>query len=99
MSAYKNSNGDEPADDRDKGSRESSSVTLNGVSLRDSEFGEILRVLIAEGVEAAMDAFFEAKDPNIDPLLKLKLRNLGSSLGDNARKAIATHATHFGGQA
>jgi hypothetical protein len=57
---------------------------------------EILRLLIGEGTEAAMDMYFEAKDPNIDPALKLKLIGLASRVGDNVRKAIATHTTCFG---
>ena len=51
-------------------------------------------MIIGEGVEATMETFFEAKDPNIDPMLKLKLIGLASSVGDNVRKAIATYATH-----
>lgn len=58
----------------------------------DSNDYEILRLLIGEGTEAAMEMYFEAKDPNIDPALKLKLIGLASRVGDNVRKAIATHA-------
>ena len=64
----------------------------------DEDHGEILRLLIGEGTEATLEMFHEAKDPGIDPNLKLKLITLGSRLGDNVRKAIATHARHFGGQ-
>lgn len=64
----------------------------------DEDHGEILRLLIGEGTEATLEMFHEAKAPDIDPILKLKLITLGSRLGDNVRKAIATHARHFGGQ-
>lgn len=64
----------------------------------DEDHGEILRLLIGEGTEATLELFHEAKAPDIEPLLKLKLITLGSRLGDNVRKAIATHARHFGGQ-
>lgn len=62
----------------------------------DEDHGEILRLLIGEGTEATLEMFHEAKAPDIDPILKLKLITLGSRLGDNVRKAIATHARHFG---
>jgi hypothetical protein len=61
----------------------------------DEDHGEILRLLIGEGTEATLEMFHEAKAPDIDPNLKLKLITLGSRLGDNVRKAIATHARHF----
>ena len=64
----------------------------------DEDHGEILRLLIGEGTEATLEMFHEAKAPDIDPILKLKLITLGSRLGDNVRKAIATHARHFGGE-
>jgi hypothetical protein len=64
----------------------------------DEDHGEILRLLIGEGTEATLEMFHEAKAPDIDPNLKLKLITLGSRLGDNVRKAIATHARHFGGE-
>jgi hypothetical protein len=64
----------------------------------DEDHGEILRLLIGEGTEATLEMFHEAKAPDIEPLLKLKLITLGSRLGDNVRKAIATYARHFGGQ-
>ncbi len=44
----------------------------------------------------AIELFYEAKDPNIDPALKLKLIGLASKVGDNARKGIATCAACFG---
>ena len=72
--------------------------SLSNVPLLECDHGELLRVIIAEGAEAAMETFFEAKDPNMDSALKLKLIGLASSVADNVRKAIATHATHFGGQ-
>jgi len=74
---------DEIEADVDAGSR-----TAGGVPRLDEDHGEILRLLIGH----------EAKDPGIDPILKLKLITLGSRLGDNVREAIATHAHHFGGQ-
>lgn len=77
---------------------EPSRPLLSGVPLTDCDHGELLRVIIGEGAEAAMETFFEAKDPNIDPMLKLKLIGLASNVGDNVRKAIATHAAHFGGK-
>ena len=64
----------------------------------DEDHGEILRLLIGEGTEATLEMFHEAKAPDVDPMLKLKLITLGSRLGDNVRKAIATHARHFGGE-
>jgi hypothetical protein len=64
----------------------------------DEDHGEILRLLIGEGTEATLEMFHEAKAPDIDPILKLKLITLGSRLGDNVRKAIATHARHFAGE-
>jgi hypothetical protein len=64
----------------------------------DEDHGEILRLLIGEGTEATLEMFHEAKAPDIDQILKLKLITLGSRLGDNVRKAIATHARHFGGE-
>lgn len=64
----------------------------------DEDHGEILRLLIGEGTEATLEMFNEAKCPDTDPLLKMKYITLGSRLGDNVRKAIATHARFFGGQ-
>lgn len=64
----------------------------------DEDHGEILRLLIGEGTDAALEMFNEAKDPNIDSALKAKLIGLGSRIGDNVRKAIATHTRYFGGQ-
>lgn len=52
----------------------------------DEDHGEILRLLIGEGTEATLDMFHEAKAPDIDPILKLKLITLGSRLGDNVRR-------------
>lgn len=98
MNAYSNSDDYEPEPEADSRSDERPYPRLSGVPLHECDHGELLRVIIGEGAEAAMDTFFEAKDPNIDPALKLKLIGLASSVGDNVRKAIATHATHFGGQ-
>lgn len=70
----------------------------DGVPRLDEDHGEILRLLIGEGTEATLEMFHEAKAPDIDPILKLKLITLGSRPGDNVRKAIATHARHFGGE-
>jgi hypothetical protein len=70
----------------------------DGVPRLDEDHGEILRLLIGEGTEATLELFHEAKAPDTDPILKLKLITLGSRLGDNVRKAIATYARHFGGQ-
>ena len=70
----------------------------DGVPRLDEDHGEILRLLIGEGTEATLEMFHEAKAPDVDPMLKLKLITLGSRLGDNVRKAIATHARHFGGE-
>ena len=64
----------------------------------DEDHGEILRLLIGEGTDAALEMFSEAKDPHIDSALKAKLIGLGSRVGDNVRKAIATYARYFGGQ-
>lgn len=66
--------------------------------IEECDHSDLLQALIVEGAEAAMETFFEAKVPDIDPALKLKLINLASHVGDNVRKAIATHATHFGRQ-
>jgi hypothetical protein len=96
VSAYENSN--EDAEDYDAQSFPGNGATLDGKPLEDADHGEILRMIISEGTEAAMETFFEAKDPDMDPLLKLKMRGMASNLGDNVRKAIATCATHFGGK-
>lgn len=88
-------------DDRDDGIEADDAGSRNGddsVPRLDEDHGEILRLLIGEGTEATLEMFHEAKDPGIDPNLKLKLITLGSRVGDNVRKAIATHARHFGGQ-
>ena len=98
MNAYRNRRDGEVDADDDSCPSEQSGPLLNGHPLADEDHGEILRLIIGEGAEAAMDMFHEAKDPDIDPALKLKLIGLGSSVGDNVRKAIATHATHFGGE-
>src|SRR5690242_14216659 len=93
--------GGEPIDDEEA---EAEGERLAGVRLGDLPIGEcdhseVLQALIAEGAGAAMETFFQAKDPDIDPALKLKLINLASHVGDNVRKAIATYAAHFGGAA
>ena len=44
----------------------------------------LLRLLTAENAEAAIELFYEAKNPNIDPVL------------NNARKGIATCTASFG---
>lgn len=95
MDAYPDNDDHKAEPDLERRPDEPSGARLSGVPLRDCDHCELLRVIIGEGAEAAMETFFEAKDPNIDPLLKLKLMGLASSLGDNVRKAIATHATHF----
>jgi hypothetical protein len=89
---------DEPDGRSDAVWEGTSDPLLDGVPLRDADHEGILRMIISEGTEAAMETFFEAKDPNIDPLLKLKLRGMASNLGDNVRKAVATFHTHFGGK-
>lgn len=99
MNAHRNNDDDELELDAKRCPDASPGALLAAVPLRDSDHGELLRIIIGEGATAAMETFFEAKDPNIDPALKLKLIGLASSVGDNVRKAIATHATHFGGQA
>ena len=75
-----------------------STAADDGVPRLDEDHGEILRLLIGEGTDAALEMFHEAKVPDTDPILKMKLITLGSRLGDNVRKAIATHARYFGGQ-
>ena len=85
MNAYRNDD-DEPEPDTECCPDESPGALLAGVPLRDCDHGELLRIIIGEGAEAAMETFFEAKDPNIDPALKLKLIGLASSVGDNVRK-------------
>lgn len=72
--------------------------TSSSVPRLDEDFGAILRLLIGEGTDATLEMFHEAKAPDIDPILKVKLVTIGSRLGDNVRKAIATHARYFGGQ-
>lgn len=84
--------------DEDCGSDHPSRAWVSGIPLDEAGHGDILQLLIGEGANAALETFFEAKDPNIDPLLKLKLIGLASNIGDNVRKAIATHATHFGAE-
>lgn len=75
-----------------------STTADDSVPRLDEDHGEILRLLIGEGTDATLEMFHEAKAPDVDPMLKLKLVTLGSRLGDNVRKAIATHARYFGGQ-
>jgi hypothetical protein len=86
-----------PEDDRDDDEEETSEAdTRERTAVDNDDHEDVLRLITAENVEAAMDLFFEAKDPNIDPALKLKLIGLASKVGDNARKGIATCAACFG---
>lgn len=98
MDAYEDDDHDEPAPDADRLAEESAGTLLNGLPLDECDHREILCSMISQGAEAALETFFEAKSPDIDPALKLKLIGLASRLGDNVRKAIATHATHFRGE-
>lgn len=90
---------DNDENEHDDADEDPGSAGEDGVPRLDEDHGEILRLLIGEGTEATLEMFHEAKAPDIDPILKLKLITLGSRLGDNVRKAIATYARHFGGQA
>ena len=85
-----------PEDDRDEEDETSALDPRDRAAVDSDDHEEVLRLLTAENVEAAMDLFFEAKDPNIDPALKLKLIGLASKVGDNARKGIATCVACFG---
>lgn len=97
MNAYK-----QVDDDAESGGgippEEPTTTTGSNLPRLDEDHGEILRLLIGEGTDAALEMFNEAKDPNIDSALKAKLIGLGSRIGDNVRKAIATHTRYFGGQ-
>lgn len=92
------SNGSEPIDEDEIENELRPRVRLADLPIDECDHSDLLQALIVEGAEAAMETFFEAKDPDIDPALKLKLINLASHVGDNVRKAIATHAAHFGRQ-
>jgi hypothetical protein len=82
--------------DEDSGQEGRPRIRLADLPIDECDHADLLQALIIEGAEAAMETFFEAKNPDIDPALKLKLINLASHVGDNVRKAIATHAAHFG---
>jgi hypothetical protein len=88
----------EPIDGDEKEHGDRPRIRLADLPIDECDHSDLLQALIVEGAEAAMETFFEAKDPDIDPALKLKLINLASHVGDNVRKAIATHAAHFGRQ-
>ena len=90
------SNGGEPIEEDEIENERRPRVRLADLPIDECDHSDLLQALIVEGAEAAMETFFEAKDPDIDPALKLKLINLASHVGDNVRKAIATHAAHFG---
>lgn len=92
------SNGGEPVEEDEIEDERRRRSRLADLPIDECDHSDLLQALIVEGAEAAMETFFEAKDPDIDPALKLKLINLASHVGDNVRKAIATHATHFGRQ-
>ena len=92
------SNGGEPIEEDGIENERLPRVRLADLPIGECDHSDLLQALIVEGAEAAMETFFEAKDPHIDPALKLKLINLASHVGDNVRKAIATHAAHFGRQ-
>lgn len=91
-------NGSEPIEDEEAEVEDErpAGVRLGDLAIGECDHSEVLQALIAEGAEAAMETFFQAKDPDIDPALKLKLINLASQVGDNVRKAIGTYAAHFG---
>ena len=89
------SNGGEPIEEDEIENERRPRVRLADLPIDECDHSDLLQALIVEGAEAAMETFFEAKDPDIDPALKLKLINLASHVGDNVRKAIATHAAHF----
>lgn len=90
------SNDGEPIEEDEIENERRPRFRLADLPIDECHHSDLLQALIVEGAEAAMETFFEAKDPDIDPALKLKLINLASHVGDNVRKAIATHATHFG---
>lgn len=90
------SNDGEPIEEDEIENERRPRFRLADLPIDECDHSDLLQALIVEGAEAAMETFFEAKDPDIDPALKLKLINLASHVGDNVRKAIATHATHFG---
>ncbi len=98
MDAYRKTDNDERTSEAELPPEELLSLAGPGVPRPDEDHGEILRLLIGEGTDAALEVFNKAKDPNIDPALKAKLIGLGSRVGDNVRKAIVTHVRHFGGQ-
>lgn len=89
--------GDEPVEDDETERRPG--ARLGDVPIEECDHSDVLQALISEGAEAALETFFQAKDPDIDPALKLKLINLASHVGDNVRKAIGTYAAHFGSAA
>lgn len=90
--------GGEPIEEDEIEHERPSRARLADLPIDECDHSDLLQALIVEGAEAAMETFFEAKDPDIDPALKLKLIGLASHVGDNVRKAIATHAAHFGRQ-
>ena len=83
-------------DDRDDEDETSALDPPDRAAIDSDDHEGLLRLLTAENAEAAIELFYEAKDPNIDPALKLKLIGLASKVGDNARKGIATCAAYFG---
>jgi hypothetical protein len=98
MDGYFEAEDRQPHDDDDDEGDGRPRARIADLPIDECDHSDLLQALIAEGAEAAMETFFEAKNPDIDPALKLKLINLASHVGDNVRKAIATHATHFGRQ-
>lgn len=98
MNVYKKVDDDERDREGEMPPEEAAASTAPEVPRLDEDHGEILRLLIGEGTDAALEMFSEAKDPHIDSALKAKLIGLGSRVGDNVRKAIATHTRYFGGQ-
>lgn len=99
MDANFEGEGGDPDDGQDEDVELRPRVRLADLPIDECDHSDLLQALIVEGAEAAMETFFEAKDPDIDPALKLKLRNQASHVGDNVRKAIATYASYFGGAA
>lgn len=98
MDGYFEAGASDSDDDEDNEGDGRLRMRIANLPIDECEHSDLLQALIVEGAEAAMETFFEAKDPDIDPALKLKLINLASHVGDNVRKAIATHVTHFGRQ-
>jgi hypothetical protein len=99
MDGYFEAEDRQPDDDGDEEDDGRTRARIADLPIDECDHSDLLQALIVEGAEAAMETFFEAKDPDIDPALKLKLINLASHVGDNVRKAIGTYAAHFGGGA